>query len=96
MILVIFGSGVNCAVTLSSNPGSVLGPPKGVNSIIHAEHVHLLTPALGLAFGVIRLGSWYGLVSISATVPCPNPIPQVSLSELGFQAVSRGDTLTQP
>lgn len=32
MLLVIFGAGVNCQVTLSSNPNSVLGGPKGVSS----------------------------------------------------------------
>ncbi|KAI0344426.1 aquaporin [Trametopsis cervina] len=47
MILVIFGSGVNCAVTLSSSPSSVLGPPKG----------DWLSVSFGWAVG-IGLGAW--------------------------------------
>ncbi|KAI0087003.1 aquaporin-like protein [Irpex rosettiformis] len=47
LILVVFGSGVNCAVALSSNSGSVLGPPKG----------DWLSVSFGWAVG-IGLGVW--------------------------------------
>lgn len=59
LILVVFGSGVNCAVTLSSNPSSVLGPPKGVGTLMILRQVAAnILIIIGLAIGVFRLGSW--------------------------------------
>ncbi|KAI0085571.1 aquaporin-like protein [Irpex rosettiformis] len=73
LILVVFGTGVNCAVTLSSNPGSVLGPPKGdwvSVSFGRAAGIGLgvwissrisaghVNPAATLAMAIIREFSW--------------------------------------
>lgn len=67
MILVIFGSGVNCAVTLSSNPSSVLGPAKGVSDVM-CNVALSLTGMIGLVVGVFWVGSWYAINTLVAFI----------------------------
>ena len=55
-VFVAFGAGVDCQVSLSTNPG-VASSPKGVSRVLRSRHVlNMLRSFLGLSLRKFRLG----------------------------------------
>ncbi len=65
MLLVIFGTGVNCQAGLSANSG-VASSPKGVSNYLHLLNrncpVTQRIIIVGLGFSMLGLGSWSVLI----------------------------------